>query len=239
MITGGNRGIGASLLETFAKNGATVFASSRKTGALDAICEKWKEQYKTGIIPLYFDISKPDEIKEAFKKLFNTSKKLDILINNAGILSDALLGMVTPDTINETYAVNTFGPIYLMQYASRLMAKNKSGSIINISSIIGVAGNEGQVVYGSSKAALIGATLSAAKELAPNNIRVNAIAPGFIETDMAKSIPEHIFKERLNSIKMQRIGKPQDVANCALFLASDLSAYITGQVIGVDGGMLI
>jgi 3-oxoacyl-[acyl-carrier protein] reductase len=119
------------------------------------------------------------------------------------------------------------------------MTKNKRGSIINLSSIVGVCGNEGQVMYSGSKAAVIGITRSAAKELAPLNIRVNAIAPGFIDTDMVKALPEDKYKERVGSIKMNRIGTPQDVANCALFLASDLSEYVTGQIVGVDGGMLI
>ena len=119
------------------------------------------------------------------------------------------------------------------------MVRNRSGSIINMTSIIGVRGNEGQAVYSASKAALIGLTLSAAKELAPHNIRVNAVAPGFIDTDMTRALPREKFEERVRSVKMGRIGTPQDIANAVLFLASDLSAYITGQILGVDGGMLV
>jgi 3-oxoacyl-[acyl-carrier protein] reductase len=147
--------------------------------------------------------------------------------------------MVTHEQIEKTFSINTFGVLYVAQYAARLMSRNKSGSIINISSIIGTNGNEGQTVYGGSKAAVIGITQSLAKELAPNNIRVNAIAPGFIDTDMTRQLPKDKYQERMESIKMGRIGKPEDIANTALFLASDLSAYVTGQVIGVDGGMLI
>ena len=126
-----------------------------------------------------------------------------------------------------------------MQGVARLMKRNNSGSIINISSIIGTNGNQGQVVYSSSKAGLIGATMSAAKELSPFGIRVNAIAPGFIETDMTKQLDKEKFEERLSSIPMGRIGKPHDIANLVIFLASDKAEYITGQIIGVDGGMLI
>jgi 3-oxoacyl-[acyl-carrier protein] reductase len=126
-----------------------------------------------------------------------------------------------------------------VQEASRLMSRHKSGSIINMTSIIGRFGNEGQAVYGASKAALIGLTISAAKELARHNIRVNAVAPGFINTDMVKQLTEQKYDERIKSIKMGRIGEPEDVANAILFLASDLSSYVTGQVLGVDGGMLI
>ena len=147
--------------------------------------------------------------------------------------------MVTKEQIEKTFSINTFGVLYVSQYAARMMSKNKEGSIINISSIIGSNGNEGQVVYGGSKAAVIGITKSLAKELAPSNVRVNAIAPGFIDTDMTRSITESKYQDRMNSIKMGRIGTPEDIANTAIYLASDLSSYVTGQTIGVDGGMLI
>lgn len=147
--------------------------------------------------------------------------------------------MISSETIENVLGTNLAGAIYHLQEASRLMGRNKSGSIINIASIIGRVGNEGQAVYGASKAGVIGLTLSAAKELAPKNIRVNAIAPGFIETDMVKALPEQKYTERLRSVKMGRIGQPEDVANAVLFFASEVSAYVTGQVLGVDGGMLI
>jgi 3-oxoacyl-[acyl-carrier protein] reductase len=160
-------------------------------------------------------------------------------VANAGQLHDALLGMITPQMLQETFAVNAFGVAYCCQYAARLMGRNNRGSIIAVSSIIGVEGNSGQTVYGGSKAAVIGMVKSMAKELAPQGIRVNAVAPGFIDTDMARSIPADIFKERLSSIAMNRIGSPKDVADVCVFLASDMSTYVTGQVVGVDGGMLI
>ena len=165
--------------------------------------------------------------------------QLDAVVNNAGILDDALLGMVNEQQLSRTFAVNTEAVIFHMQYASRLMMKQKSGSIINVSSIIGRVGNIGQTVYSASKAAVIGATYSAAKELAVHNIRVNAVAPGFIETDMTKQLSANKFEERLKEIKMGRIGKAEEVANVIIFLASDQSTYVTGQVIGVDGGMVI
>ena len=147
--------------------------------------------------------------------------------------------MVTPTQVERTFASNSFSVLYCSQYAARMMQRAGGGSIINLSSIIGRVGNAGQAVYGGSKAAVIGMTQSLAKELAPQQIRVNAIAPGFIDTDMAHSLPEEKFQQRLQSIAMGRIGAADEVANVALFLASGLSSYVTGQVIGVDGGMLI
>lgn len=165
--------------------------------------------------------------------------RLDVLVNNAGVMDDALLGMVNERQMESTFSINIEAVIYHMQYASRLMTRQKQGSIINVSSIIGRTGNAGQVVYASSKAAVIGATYSAAKELGVHNIRVNAVAPGFIDTDMTKQFSEEVYKQRLSGIKMNRMGRPEEVANTILFLASDLSSYVTGQVIGVDGGMVI
>jgi 3-oxoacyl-[acyl-carrier protein] reductase len=178
-------------------------------------------------------------VKELFQAIFKQYKRLDVLLANAGILDDALLGMVTKSQIDRVFGANVFGLIYSAQYASRLMARGGGGSIINIASIIGTNGNAGQVVYGGSKAAVLGITKSLAKELASSQIRVNAIAPGFIDTAMTQGLPAAKYSERLESIAMQRIGTPEDVAKAALFLASDLSTYVTGQCIGVDGGMLI
>lgn len=239
LITGANRGIGKAIAEIFARNRCNIIANGRTEGSLDELAAKLKDQYKIQFSPFYFDVSDPDQVKNSFKELIKITKDLDIVVNNAGVLDNNLLGMVNNKIINDVFSVNTFAIIYIMQYASRLMMKNQKGSIINISSIVGVSGNAGQVVYSGSKSALLGITKSAAKELATYNIRVNAIAPGFIDTDMIRSLSPEKYKERLDSIKMKRIGTTEDVANCALFLASDLSSYITGQVIGVDGGMLI
>lgn len=239
LITGANRGIGKAIVETFARNGCNIIANSRKAGSLDNVGSELKGRYNIEFHPIYFDVSDSDQVKESFKELIKITKNLDIVVNNAGVLVNNLLGMISKKTIDDVFAINTFAVIYVMQYASRLMIKNQKGSIINISSIVGVSGNAGQVAYSGSKSALLGITKSAAKELAVYNIRVNSIAPGFIDTDMIKSLSPEKYKERMDSIKMQRLGTPEDVANCALFLASDLSSYITGQVIGVDGGMLI
>jgi len=239
LITGATRGIGRAIAEVYAKNGATIILNARDKKKAKSISNELSEKYGVATHVVLFDVANYDEVKSGFKEIFRITKKLDIAVNNAGILDDALIGMVTHSQIEKTFGINTFGVLYVAQYAARLMSRNRSGSIINISSIIGTNGNEGQAVYGGSKAAVIGITKSLAKELAPNNIRVNAIAPGFIDTDMTRSLPKDKYEQRLDSIKMGRIGKPEDIANTALYLASDLSSYVTGQIIGVDGGMLI
>lgn len=240
VVTGATRGIGFATAQTFAQAGAAVVLMGRSQEALDAACERIQSAHPAaqaeGVV---CDVADPYSVRDAFQAVFRRHKRLHALVSNAGVLDDALIGMVTPEQIQKTFATNAFGPLYCAQSASRLIARSGGGAIINVGSIIGRVGNAGQAVYGGSKAAVIGITQSLAKELAPQAIRVNAIAPGFIDTDMAHSIESQKFQERLASIKMQRIGTPQDVANAALFLASDLSGYVTGQVIGVDGGMLI
>jgi 3-oxoacyl-[acyl-carrier protein] reductase len=238
-ITGATRGIGKAIAEIYAENGATLILNGREREKTENVASELRKTYNVPVEIILFDVSHYDEVKKGFKELFKVTKKLDIAVNNAGILDDALIGMVTHNQIEKTFSTNTFGVLYVAQYAARLMSRNRSGSIINISSIIGTNGNEGQSVYAGSKAAVIGITQSLSKELAPNNIRVNAIAPGFIDTDMTRNLPKDKYQERINSIKMGKIGTPEDIANTALYLASDLSSYVTGQTIGVDGGMLI
>lgn len=239
-VTGASRGIGLAAATVFATAGATVVLGGRNGQDLDEAVSLIKVTYPAAeLLAISCDVADETSVKQAFQTIYKKYKKLDILLANAGILDDALIGMVTVNQVREVFGTNTFGALYCAQYASRLMARNNCGSIIFTSSIIGGNGNVGQAVYGGSKAAINGITLSLAKELAPQNVRVNAIAPGFIDTDMARSLTAEKFAERVSSVKMGRIGKPEEVANTALFLASDLSTYVTGQIIGVDGGMLI
>ena len=240
LITGSTRGIGWACARLMAQQGAVVLlngVSSREL--LDGRVAELKAETGAEVDGLAFDVASPTAVRDAYAAIFKKYKRLDVLVNNAGILEDNLLGMITPENIARVFEVNVTGAILNMQYASRLMARNQGGSIVNLSSIIGREGNAGQVVYGGSKAAVVGLTLSAAKELAPQGIRVNAVAPGFIDTDMTRRLPKEKYEQRLNGIRMGRIGTPEDVARAILFFASDLSAYVTGQVLGVDGGMQI
>ena len=239
-ITGSSRGIGFCIAKTFAENGASLIMNARNDNtAFKERCDEIRDLYGVTVIECPGDVGDAKTAQNIAKEAFSNFRSLDVMVNNAGILQDALIGMIDEDQVRRTISVNLEGVIFCSQAAARVMRRNKNGSIINLTSIIGTNGNTGQMVYGASKAGVIGATISSSKELASDGIRVNAIAPGYIETDMIRDIPDDTHQQRLDSIGMGRIGSPQDIANIALFLASDLSTYITGQTIGVDGGMLI
>lgn len=240
VVTGASRGIGAAIAYTLAAHGANLILSGLSNqAALDGLRDDLVQRHGVEVDFVMGDVADATTSAALSKLAFSKYRRLDVWVNNAGVLIDGLIGMVPSSDIQATLGTNLAGVLHGTQAAARLMQRAKSGSIINISSIIGRFGNTGQLVYGASKAGVIGATMSAAKELAPSNIRVNAIAPGFIDTDMVRQLPEAKFEERLQSVRIGRIGTPQDIAKTALFLASDLSAYITGQTIGVDGGMII
>jgi 3-oxoacyl-[acyl-carrier protein] reductase len=240
IVTGSSRGIGLAIATALARQGASLILNGRSDAvALAATAAMLSQQYNIETEVVLGDVASQETAQALAKTAFNRFRRLDILVNNAGILRDSAIGMAKAEDIAATIGINLTSVIHCTQAVARLMQRNKHGSIINVSSIIGRFGNRGQLVYGASKAGVIGATLSASKELAPSGIRVNAIAPGYIETDMIKNIPPNIHEERLKSIAMGRIGLPEDIADVVLFLASDLSRYVTGQVIGVDGGMVI
>ena len=188
--------------------------------------------------PLCFDVTDTAALKDALMHIFKAEGRIDCVVNNAAVIENQKLGMVTMSMLEKMYAVNVFAVIDMIQVASRLMARNGGGSIVNIASLTGVVGSPGQVAYSSSKGAVIALTKSAAKELAPLNIRVNAVAPGIIETERFKELYEsdsRMIDQRIDSIAMGRLGTPQDVAYAVSFLASDRAGYITGQILGVDG----
>lgn len=240
MITGASRGIGKSTAELFASQGADLILVAKTGPLLKIVQTSLTEKFPDITVHIFTcDISDANAVKALFNQLRALNVKLHVLVNNAGIMIDAVLTMATPEMIQQVIQVNVMGSIYVAQQASKFMIKNRGGSIINLSSIIGTNGNKGQTIYGSAKAAIIGFTKSLSKELAVYNVRVNALAPGFIDTDMTKSMDPKFYERNIESIGMKRIGKPEDIANVALFLASDLSSYVTAQIIGVDGGMLI
>jgi 3-oxoacyl-[acyl-carrier protein] reductase len=240
VVTGGTRGIGFATSQRFAECGAHVFVVGQTSSSAEKAVDALRGAGAGGsFTPVACDVGDPDQVKELFQGVFSARKRLDVLVANAGVLHDSLLGMVTPKIIADVFNVNLNGFLYCSQYASRLMTRGGGGSIIALSSIMGTNGSVGQTVYGASKAAVIGAVKSMAKELAPRGIRVNAIAPGFIDTDMTRSIGEAKFNERVASVAMGRVGLGREVADVALFLASPMASYVTGQTIGVDGGMLI
>ncbi len=239
-VTGTNRGIGKAILTECAKNGANIWAHTRhETDEFKELVQNISEKFNVEIWPIYFDLTDNDSMLNAFRVIRNQKLNLDVLINNAGIMKDALIGMISDNLIEETFQTNVYASIKLLQFSAKLMMRQKSGSIINMSSIMGTNGNKGQAVYSSSKGAIISLTKAAAKELAPYNIRVNALAPGIIDTDMFRNIEKKKQQDKIESIGMNRLGTPEDVANACVFLASDMSSYITGQILGVDGSAIV
>lgn len=231
IVTGCSRGIGRAIMKTFAKNGAIVYAVDLMEGSIDDVTSG-------SIIPCYFDITDTKSIIALVHRVKKEQGKIDILVNNAGIMQDALISMVTDVQIQKTFEVNVFAMMHFIQYVSKIMRRQKSGSIVNAASIMGINGNYAQMVYAASKGAVIALTKSAAKELAQDGIRVNAVAPGTINTTLLQNTPEETLNKIKSRIYFGKLGTPEEVANAYLFLASDLSSYISGQVLGVDGMMI-
>lgn len=238
LVTGASRGIGYAIAKEFLMQGAVVYAAVRTERALTEISQQF-EEYKEYFVPVCLDVTNAAAAKQVFMRIKKDRGCLDVLVNNAGVMKDALIGMVTRKDIQETFEVNVFAVMELLQLAAKFMQRQKSGSIINMASIVGTNGNRGQLVYSASKGAVIALTKTAAKELAPYHVRVNAVAPGVIDTDMFHSIGEEKMQEKCNSIGMGRTGTPQEAAYACVYLASDLSAYVTGQILGVDGAEVI
>lgn len=239
IITGANRGIGLSMVREFAKNGDNIWACARKkTDEFEKEIETLKEETGVVIKPIYFDLSDENEIKRGMKEIFSEKKKIDILINNAGVPFGGLLTMTPISTVREVFEINLFAQIQIMQLVSRQMMKQKGGCIINMCSVGGIETNPGYLAYGSSKAALIWVTKSISKELAPYNIRVNGIAPGLIDTEMGNYKSEKELEKVFNRMSIKRMGQPYEIAKAALYIASDDAQYMTGHIMVLDGGRL-
>lgn len=238
LITGCNRGIGKEIMTLFASEGASIIACVRKPSSefLGSI-RKLSELYHISIIPLYFDVLDEESIKVAMKFIYNEKIKIDILVNNAGIAVGGFLQITSMAKLKEVFQINFFSHVLITQYIVKIMIKEKKGSIINIGSVAGLDSFPGYTAYGSSKAALMLFTKTISKELASNNIRVNAIAPGLTDTGMAAQMEAKALNDMVIKSSFNRLGKPEEVAQLALFLASDKSSFINGQIIRVDGGM--
>lgn len=226
LITGAGRGIGRVIAEQFVADGATVYANDLNEFEIP------------GAKTICFDVTDSAALKAGLMQVYKAEGRIDCIVNNAAIIQNQKLGMVTKPLLEKMYAVNVFAVIDMIQIASRLMARTGGGCFVNMASITGVVGSPGQVAYSSTKGAVITITKSAAKELAPLNIRVNAVAPGIVRTERFEELYEATgdkINERIEKIALGRLGTPQDIANAVSFLASDRASYISGQILGVDG----
>ena len=226
LITGAGRGIGKVIAEQFVADGAIVYVNDLNEPEVE------------GAKPISFDVTDSNALKAGLMSIFKAEGRIDVVVNNAAIIQNQKLGMVTKPLLEKMYAVNVFAVIDMIQIASRLMARTGGGCFVNMASVTGVVGSPGQVAYSASKGAVIALTKSAAKELAPMNIRVNAVAPGIVKTERFVELYEATgdkINERIEKIALGRLGTPQDIANAVSFLASDRASYISGQILGVDG----
>lgn len=238
MITGCNRGIGKEAVRLFAERGYNLICCIRKENEeFSALITELKENNRIDADVLYFDMTDEDSIKEALKPILKERRQIDVLINNAGIATGGFLQMTSMKQLKEVFQINYFSHVLITQLITKLMMRQKSGSIINMGSVAGLDNFAGYTAYGASKAAMMSFTRTIARELAPYNIRVNAIAPGLTDTGMAGQMEEKAWKEMVQRTDMNRLGRPNEIAQMMLFLASDEASFITGQVYRVDGGM--
>ena len=238
IVTGASRGIGRSIAELFANNGAYVYAMDIREDDL-----KWTDdavfESDGKVFPIVIDICDFSAVKNSIMQIKKEHGHIDVLVNNAGLISYEMMSMIDYDKLRKMIEVNVVALIHMVQLVSRIMKRQCSGSIINMASMVGMNGASGQLSYSATKGAVISVTKSAAKELSNDLIRVNAIAPGMVGTDRFKAVLAEKFAEKINDIPFGRLAMPEDIANTALYLASDMSSYVTGQIIGVDGAAKI
>tara|TARA_B110000967_G_scaffold29464_1_gene27616 strand:- start:287 stop:1030 length:744 start_codon:yes stop_codon:yes gene_type:complete len=239
VLTGSNRGIGKKILEVFSLNGAKVFACVRENNdSFKSYVDQLEKKTKNQIIIIKLDLSNEEEIKNAANEIILSKVPIDILINNAGIIHNSIFQMTSIKKFKEIFDINFFSQVLFTQYILKSMVKNKKGSIVNISSTSGIDSNAGRSAYSASKAALISQSKALSRELGIHNIRVNTIAPGLTDTDMMKNnTTKNVIENVLENVSLKRLADPEEIANAVLLLSSDLSSYITGQTIRVDGGM--
>lgn len=237
LVTGASRGIGKAIALSFSREGAFVIINYN--GNKEKAEEVKNEILKSGgkAETYHCNVAAAEEVKEMIYSIIKTYGKLDILVNNAGITKDGLIMKMSENDFDDVIDINLKGTFLCTKCAARQMMKQRSGRIINMSSVVGVMGNAGQVNYSASKAGIIGLTKSMAKEIGSRGVTVNAVAPGYIETDMTNELSESVKEKILEGVPLKRMGKPEDIAEACTFLASDKASYITGQVIGINGGM--
>ena len=239
IVTGATRGIGREIALTLAQNGANIAMNYRNLNSeVEDLINEIKS-FGVDALAIKCDVSSTDEVDNFVKEVKAHYNTIDVLVNNAGITKDGLILRMKEEDFDDVLDVNLKGTFNTTKSVSSIMVRQKYGKIINISSVVGIAGNAGQCNYAASKAGVIGFSKSVARELASRNINVNVVAPGYINTDMTKNLPDKVKEEIIKSIPMKKIGDPKEVANLVLFLSSNLSDYITGQVINVDGGMVM
>ena len=251
IVTGAAQGIGKGIAERFAADGAIVYACDLREGSMDEWAKECSEKFgdckspqtgkstQTGrVVPMYFDVSDAAAVKENFMAIFKAEKRIDALVNNAGVVFNKKIGMIVRQETELMFRINVIAVIEMVQLCSRLMARSGGGSIVNIASVTAVLGSPGQSAYSATKGAIISFTKSAAKELAPQGIRVNAVAPGIVKTERFAELYESDgakIDQRISRIGLGRLGTPEDVANACAFLASDRASYISGEILGVNG----